>query len=217
MIESVALSRGHEIVARIDVGNSYLINGPEFASADVAIEFSIPSAAYGNVKAAFAKGVKVVSGTTGWIRDHREEITTLCENGATLFHADNFSIGVSVFSAVNRALARMMNRIPDYSVKMREIHHIHKIDAPSGTAIALAETIEEEISRIDKVPIESLREGEIPGIHSVTYDSDADSITITHSAKSRQGYALGAVIAAEYTFNHTGLLTMEDLTTQLFV
>lgn len=212
LIEETALSRGHEIVARIDVDNASGIEGPAFASADVAVEFSVPQAAYDNVKKAFAAGVKVVSGTTGWYRDHEAEMKSLCGEGATLFWSSNFSIGVAMFSIINRKLASMMNRVPEYSVSMEEVHHIHKLDAPSGTALTLAEAIEEEIGRVDKVDIKSVREGEVPGIHTVTYESDVDRIIITHEAKSRRGFALGAVIAAEYVKDHSGLLTMQDLT-----
>lgn len=216
-IEEIAISRGHEIVARIDVDNASDIEGEAFASADVAIEFSAPQAACENVRKAFAAGVKVVSGTTGWFRQNEEEMRRLCENGNTLFWASNFSIGVAMFSIINRQLARMMNRVPEYAVSMEEVHHVHKLDAPSGTAITLAEAIEEEISRVDKVKIESIREGEVPGIHTITYESDVDRIIITHDAKSRRGFAFGAVLAAEYTKEHTGLLSMQDFTKEMFV
>jgi len=216
-IEEIALSRGHEIVARIDVDNQAEFEGESFASADVAIEFSAPQAAYDNVKKAFAAGVKVVSGTTGWFKQHEEEMRRLCADGATLFWASNFSLGVAMFSIINRRLAQMMNSLPEYSVSMEEVHHIHKLDAPSGTALSLAEAIEEEIARVDKVPIKSIREGEVPGIHSVRYESEVDSITITHDAKSRRGFAFGAVLAAEYALEHTGLLiTMEEFTKEMF-
>lgn len=235
MIEQIALERGHEIVCRIDVDNQQDFNSPEFASADVAIEFTNPTAAYGNYLKAFAHNVKVVSGSTGWMKDHKSDVERLCnKEGKTLFWASNFSIGVAIFSAVNKYLAKIMNSFPQYDVKMTETHHIHKLDAPSGTAITLAEEIVEELDRKkdwkkgtttwddgrvegseahtpDELLIDSIRHEEVPGIHAVSYDSEADCITITHDAHSRKGFALGAVLAAEYTKEHTGLLTTSDL------
>lgn len=221
-IEQIALSRGHKIVCIIDKDNRADFDSPEFASADVAIEFTAPSVAFDNVKEAFARGVKVVSGTTGWIADNEKEVNELCANGATLFWSSNFSLGVAIFSAVNRYLANIMNRYPNYDVSMTEVHHIHKLDAPSGTAITLAEQILDSIDRKkrwvkenagtpEELAIHSIREGEVPGIHSVRYESDADSITITHDAKNRSGFALGAVLAAEYAATHKGRLYMENL------
>lgn len=235
MIEEIALSRGHEIVSIIDVDNQSDFDSDAFASADVAIEFTAPQAAYNNYLKAFAKNVKVVSGSTGWMKEHGDEVRRLCtEGGQTLFWASNFSIGVAIFSAVNRYLAKIMNNFPQYDVTMEETHHIHKLDAPSGTAITLAEEIVAELDRKDswvdgtehhadgtvvaskktadnQLPIDSYRRDEVPGIHSISYDSDADKITITHDAHSRRGFALGAVLAAEYTANHQGLLTTSDL------
>lgn len=235
MIEQIALERGHEIVCRIDVDNMQEFDSPEFASADVAIEFTNPTAAFDNYLRAFSHNVKVVSGSTGWMKDHREEVEALTRDGKhTLFWASNFSIGVAIFSAVNRYLARIMNQYPQYDVEMEETHHIHKLDAPSGTAITLAEEVVESIDRKttwklgtttwddgrvegtadhrqDELLISSVRHDEVPGIHSVSYDSDADKIVITHDAHSRKGFALGAVLAAEYTKDHQGLLTTSDL------
>ena len=234
-IEKIALERGHEIVSIIDVNNLDDINGEAFKSADVAIEFTAPHVAYDNCIKAMAAGVKVVSGSTGWYQQHEAEMREKCEKeGKTLFWSSNFSLGVAIFSAVNRYLARIMNNFDNYSVKMEETHHIHKLDAPSGTAITLAEGILENLDRkerwvpgtllaadgtlsgttecaADELPVSSIREGEVPGIHSIRYDSEADSITITHDAKSRRGFALGAVLAAEYTAEHQGLLGMSDL------
>ena len=142
MIEEIARDRGHEIVSIIDVNNINDFDSPEFASADVAIEFTNPTAAYDNYKRAFAHNVKVVSGSTGWMQDHKADVERLCnEEGQTLFWASNFSIGVAIFSAVNRYLAKIMNKFPQYDVQMEEVHHVHKLDAPSGTAITLAEEI----------------------------------------------------------------------------
>ena len=155
---------------------------------------------------AFKAGVKLVSGSTGWLEEHGEEVRKLCtEGGKTLFWSSNFSLGVAIFSAVNKYLAKIMNRFPAYDVTMSETHHIHKLDAPSGTAITLAECA------ADELPVSSIREGEVPGIHSIRYDSEADSITITHDAKNRSGFALGAVLAAEYTAGKQGFLGMSDL------
>ncbi len=226
MIEQIAKDRGHEIVSIIDIGNQEDFDSEAFASADVAIEFTAPQAAYGNFLKAFAKNVKVVSGSTGWMKDHGEEVRKMCsEGGQTLFWASNFSVGVAIFSAVNRYLAKIMNGFNQYDVHMEETHHIHKIDAPSGTAITLAEEMIAELDRKDSwvkgqenqpydsrsLRIDSLRRGEVPGIHTIRYDSEADMITISHEAHSRKGFALGAVLAAEYTKDHQGLLTISDM------
>jgi 4-hydroxy-tetrahydrodipicolinate reductase len=192
-------------------------------------------AAYGNYLKAFAHNVKVVSGSTGWMKEHGDEVKKMCsEGGQTLFWASNFSIGVAIFSAVNRYLAKIMNGFPQYRVEMTETHHIHKLDAPSGTAITLAEEIIDNMDSKDKwvkgtllapdgsltgsdacaaneLAINSIRRDEVPGIHTIEYDSEADKITITHDAHSRKGFALGAVLAAEYTKDHKGLLTTSDL------
>lgn len=235
MIEEIALSRGHEIVSIIDIDNQQDFESQAFRSADVAIEFTAPHVAYDNYLKAFRQGVKVVSGSTGWLKEHGEDVKRMCtEEGRTLFWSSNFSLGVTVFRAVNRYLARIMNRFPSYTPQMEEVHHIHKLDHPSGTAITLAEELVNEVDRLsgwqfgeltqpdgtvegtadvpqDRLRIDSRRQGEVPGIHSITWDSEADRITITHDAHSRRGFALGAVLAAEYTAQHSGLLTMSDL------
>ena len=234
-IERIAVERGHEIVSIIDIDNSGDIESEAFATADVAIEFTAPSVAYENCKRAMAAGVKVVSGSTGWMQQHEEEMKSICnKEGKTLFWSSNFSLGVAIFSAVNRYLAKIMNKYPSYSVEMEETHHIHKLDAPSGTAITLAEGIIAELDSksswlmgdltnpdgtITKAPkeckeqlrINAIRRDEVPGIHSIRYDSAADSITITHDAKNRSGFALGAVLAAEFVNENNGFLGMKDL------
>ena len=235
MIEEIARQRGHEIVCIIDINNPEDFDSEAFSSADVAIEFTNPTAAYGNYLKAFKHHVKVVSGSTGWMKDHKADVEALTKDGQqTLFWASNFSIGVAIFEAVNRYLAKIMNGFSQYDVTMEEVHHVHKLDAPSGTAITLAEEIIENLDRKtewvkgfqhhadgkeegtnhgspEKVPIASIRRDEVPGIHSIQYNSDADAITITHDAHNRKGFALGAVLAAEYTKDHTGLLTTSDL------
>ncbi len=226
MVEEIARERGHEIVSIIDLDNQDDFGSEAFGSADVAIEFTSPTAAYGNYVRAWERGVKVVSGSTGWMAEHGEDVRKACkEGGRTLFWASNFSVGVAIFGAVNRYLAKLMNGFPQYDVHMEETHHIHKLDAPSGTAITLAEGIIENVDRKSSwvkgeenrpydagtLRVDSLRRGEVAGIHTVRWDSDADCITISHDAHSRRGFALGAVLAAEYTLEHEGLLTMEDL------
>ena len=235
MIEQIALSRGHEIVSIIDIDNQDDFDSPAFASADVAIEFTAPHVAYGNYLRAWKHNVKIVSGSTGWLKEHGDDVRRACaEEGKTLFWASNYSIGVAIFSAVNKYLANIMNRFAQYDVEETEVHHIHKLDHPSGTGITLAEQIVERLDRksdwqmgtltqpdgtvvpaenLDegKLTINSVRRGEVPGIHSITWNSEADQITITHDAHSRQGFALGAVLAAEYTASHNGLLTIDDM------
>ena len=234
-IEKIAIERGHEIVSVIDIDNRDDFDSEAFRSADVAIEFTAPTVAYDNCKRAMAAGVKVVSGSTGWYQQNEAEMRRMCEEeGKTLFWSSNFSLGVAVFSAVNRYLAKIMNRFANYDVQMEETHHIHKLDAPSGTAITLAEGILENLDRKEswvmgdltnpdgsvtpgaapqgsQLKIDAIRRDEVPGIHTVTYDSEADSITITHDAKNRSGFALGAVLAAEYVNTHEGLLGMSNL------
>lgn len=235
MIESIARGRGHEIVAIIDLNNQEDFESEAFRSAEVAIEFTNPTAAYANYQRAWAQGVKVVSGSTGWLEHHEADVRRACsEQGKTLFWASNFSLGVAIFSAVNKYLAKIMNRFADYEVSMVETHHIHKLDAPSGTAITLGEQIVENLERKtswvkgtvheadgsvtgsatcapEALRIDAIRRDEVPGIHSITYDSPADCITITHEAHTREGFALGAVLAAEFTASRSGLLTTDDL------
>ena len=208
MIEEVALSRGHEIVATIDAGDEFDLKG-----ADVAIEFTTPLTAAENIRKAWQQGVPVISGSTGWnpeelksenyelrFEDNKTLVTD--EQGKTmLVWSSNYSVGVNIFFELNKFLARMMSEQPQYAPSITETHHIHKLDKPSGTAKTLAEQIHDiEISKyrnIEDLPIESIREGEVPGTHEVKWDSEEDTIIITHIAKGRRGFALGAVLAAE--------------------
>jgi 4-hydroxy-tetrahydrodipicolinate reductase len=221
-IEIIAKERGHEIVSIIDIDNQNDFDSPQFLSADAAIEFSQPQSAFANYLKCFERNIPVVAGTTGWLT-HWEEVKSLCTKGNhTFFYASNYSIGVNIFFAVNNYLAKIMNRFPAYDVWMEEVHHIHKLDSPSGTAITLAEQIIENIDRkkqwtenLDETKeelwINSTREGEVSGIHEVIYESDADIIRIQHNAKSRKGFALGAVLAAEFVKGKKGFLSMNDM------
>ena len=221
-IEQIALQRGHQIVSIIDINNTADFDSEAFRSADVAIEFTTPATALGNYMRCFEANVPVVSGTTGWL-SHLDEVKAKCEQeGKTFFYASNFSVGVNIFFALNRYLAKIMNGFPVYDVRMTEVHHIHKLDAPSGTAITLAEGILDNVERKERwtletaeqptdLPIHAIREGEVPGIHEIIYESEADTISIKHDAKSRAGFALGAVIAAEFTAGKKGFLGMNDL------
>ena len=221
-IEQIARNRGHEIVSIIDVNNPGDFESEAFKQADVAIEFTTPATAFDNYMKCFAAGVPVVSGTTGWL-SRLDEVKRMCaEEGKTFFYASNFSIGVNIFFALNKYLAKIMNNFPSYDVRMTEVHHIHKLDAPSGTAITLAEGVLETLDRKERwtletaekptdLPIHAIREGEVPGIHEIVYESDADTISIKHDAKSRAGFALGAVLAAEFTAGKKGFLGMNDL------
>ena len=220
-IERIALSRGHEIVCCIDADNQADFDSPEFASADVAIEFTTPRTAVDNYLRAFDAGVKVVSGTTGWLQQAPRIIQMCADGKGTLLWSSNFSLGVNIFFAVNTYLASIMKSVPQYSPSMTEVHHIHKLDHPSGTAITLAENImaadpdvkgwtEDVPAAEGMMPIESVREGEVPGIHRIAWNGPADTITIEHSAKNRDGFALGAVMAAEWAVSRSGWLTMDE-------
>lgn len=212
-IERFALERGHEIVCRIDAGEESKFDSPEFRSADVAIEFTMPSAAVANYRRAMEQGVRLVSGTTGWTAQMPEVAEMAAALDGTLFWASNFSIGVNLFMKVNSMLAHLMEKFPQYTPSMREIHHIHKLDHPSGTAITLAEQIIASNDRVtawgepeegapalpaSTLPIAHEREGEVPGTHIISWTSPVDAITIEHRAFSRDGFALGAVVAAEW-------------------
>lgn len=230
MIEGIALSRGHEISCRIDKENQDEFDSKAFRTSDVAIEFTTPATGYANVVRCIEAGIPVVCGTTGWVKESSpttegktrlEELRERCgQDGGTLMWASNYSVGVNVFKAVNRHLAHIMNRLSDYTPYMTETHHIHKLDHPSGTAITLADQIVSETERISgwsenpeegKLTINHIRESEVPGIHTIKWDSAVDDITITHSAKSRGGFALGAVMAAEWLAGKQGYHDIDEM------
>ena len=215
-IEKIALERGHEIVIKKDLEPVEI----DLGIADVAIDFSHPDAAFDNIVNCFRAGVPVVSGTTGWLDRFEEAKTTCSELNGALLYASNFSIGVNLFFNLNAYLARMMRSLKDYNVEMEEVHHIHKLDAPSGTAISLAEGIIENSAKegwslkreSDKeIFIGVKREGEVPGTHTIRYDSEVDSIQIRHTAHNRTGFALGAVVAAEWILGQKGVFSMSDV------
>lgn len=221
-IEKIAISRGHEINLIIDIKNAEELTVENLRKNDVAIEFTIPGTAVKNYFTCFEAGIPVVSGTTGWL-SKKDEVHKKCkETNGTFFYGSNFSVGVNLFFELNKKLAELMARRPEYNVEMTEVHHTQKLDAPSGTAISLAEDIIKKLPSKkswvnDKTPsddelnIHSERRGEVPGIHAVKYDSDVDYIEIIHSAKSRKGFALGAVLAAEFCMENSGILSMKDL------
>ncbi|MDR0508134.1 MAG: 4-hydroxy-tetrahydrodipicolinate reductase [Dysgonamonadaceae bacterium] len=222
-IEKTALERGHTIVSIIDVNNQEDFDSLDFLfSAEVAIEFTRPDKALDNYKKCFERNIPVVAGTTGWL-EHLDEVKKECkEKNQTFFYASNYSIGVNIFYAVNEYVAKILNRFQQYDVRIEEIHHIHKLDSPSGTAITLADKILNHIDRKNQwkkssvehpgdLSITCKRQGEVTGIHEVLYESDADIISIRHEAKNRKGFALGAVLAAEFIKGKTGFLTMNDM------
>ena len=221
-IEQVLLSRGHSVGLIIDQNNTADLRAERLEGIDVAIEFTTPSTAYDNIRTCIETGTAVVSGTTGWI-ERLPELQELCRaKGGTFMYSSNYSLGVNIAFAINRRLAELMNRFDNYDVRIEEVHHIHKKDAPSGTAITLADDIIARLDRKDgwvneptadrsKIEIKSVREGEVPGIHTVTYESDDDTLTLRHSLKSRRALATGAVIAAEFICGRKGVFTMEDL------
>ncbi len=220
-IEKIAIERGHHIAGCIDFDNVNELSSWKPRDIEVAIEFTSPDMAYQNIKTCIDNGIAVVSGTTGWL-DKKPQLNEYCvANEGTFFYASNYSLGVNITFKVNQYLARIMNRFTDFSVSMEEVHHIQKIDAPSGTALTMAEGIIEEIDRLQGwaldrtpddsiIPINSVREGQVPGTHSVRYHSTVDNITLQHQALSRQGFALGAVLVAEWLPGNSGVLGMED-------
>lgn len=222
IIEQIATERGHTIGLIIDINNQNDLNNQKLQGIDVAIEFTIPSTAYNNIKKCFDANVPVVVGTTGWL-DKLPELDQICKTqNKGLFYASNYSLGVNIFFEINKYLAKLMNPHSDYDVAMEEIHHTQKLDAPSGTAITLAEGVIENINRktnwicndfknTDDLQIVAKRLGTVPGTHTLTYDSPVDRIEIKHEAKGRQGFAFGAVLAAEYMKGKTGVHGMKDL------
>lgn len=224
-IERILVSRGHTLPLIIDLNNTDQLTAENLAGCDVAIEFTTPATAYGNVVTCLEAGIPVVCGTTAWL-DKLPEVTALCErtHGA-FFYASNYSVGVNIFFAINRQLAQMMNRFPEYDVTLNEVHHVQKKDAPSGTAVTLAEDILAGIDRknswflgtttdADKLEVTAQRRAMVPGIHTVVWESDADIITIDHNAKNRSGFAMGAVLAAEFLADKRGagkVFGMKDL------
>ena len=216
VIERIALERGHEIVLKKDENSTF----EGLSNADVAIDFSVPSAAVQNISTCFHANVPVISGTTGWL-EHYDEMVALCKstNGGFI-SSSNFSLGVNIFFEINEYLAKIMSKFDSYSVNMEEIHHTQKLDAPSGTAISLARGIIENSSYTEwtlenaapkQIHIETKRIGSVPGTHTVTYNSGVDAIEIKHTAHNREGFALGALIAAEWIVGKQGVFTMKDV------
>lgn len=220
-IEAIALKRGHSVVLKVDKDNSDTITEADLKKAEVAIEFSTPHTVLENISKCLNAALPIVVGTTGWY-DHLEAVKTQCaEKNGSVFHASNFSLGVNLFFKLNSYLAELMNQYPEYEVSMEEIHHIHKLDKPSGTAITLANQVIAKLDRKHKWSIETpsaetlfikdVREGEVPGTHILKYHSDIDDIEIMHKAHNRKGFALGAVIAAEFLHGKKGIYTMSDI------
>ncbi len=216
MIEQIAQDRGHNIVAKIDVDTVDI----DYSKMDVAIDFSMPDAAFENITGCIEKGVPVISGTTGWLKKYDDAVAFCKKRKGAFIYASNFSLGVNVFFELNRYLARMMRSLDEYRVSMEEIHHTQKLDAPSGTAISLAEGIIEnsgykgwklEDADAGEIPVTSKRIGDTPGTHTIDYESKVDAIEIKHTAYGREGFALGAVIAAEWIQGKTGVFTMKDV------
>lgn len=220
-IEAIALKRNHKIVLHVEKDNADLVTEQDLQKADVAIEFTTPHTVVDNIKKCIEAGLPMVVGTTGWY-DHFPEIEKLCKKkNSALFYATNFSVGVNLFFKVNKFLAELMNKYNEYDVSMEEIHHIHKLDKPSGTAITLAQQVIEKMDRKknwsltdkgkDTLFIRDIREGEVPGTHIIKYHSEVDDIEIMHKAHNRKGFALGAVIAAEFLAGKKGIYTMDDI------
>ena len=232
IIEKIAQDRKHEIVLKIDVDNQHELTAENLQKADVAIEFSTPATVLEHIEACFKAKVPIIVGTTGWY-GHLQRLKDECEQeGSTMLYASNFSVGVNVFFHVNKVLARLMNNYPYYDVQVEEIHHIHKLDSPSGTAITIAEGIVEGLDRknewvnilttegnegmddtvkADQLLIESLRIDSVPGTHTVVYDSEVDTIEFKHTAHNRNGFALGAVLAAEWVQGKKGFYSAKDM------
>jgi 4-hydroxy-tetrahydrodipicolinate reductase len=221
-VESIAVKRGHSIKLIIDKDNFQDLNETNLNGIDVAFEFTSPDTAFDIVSTCLKYKVPVVSGTTGWHEDYKKAVKICKSNDTSFIHASNYSIGVNLLFMLNRELAKQMDRFRDYNVSIEEIHHTKKLDAPSGTAISLAGEIVDNHRGYTKwcfentldghcVPIHSIREGNVPGIHTISWDSDIDSITLRHEARNRRGFALGAVVAAEFIYTRKGVFTMRDV------
>ena len=216
VIEKIALDRGHEIVLKKSSNSTY----KGLSNADVAIDFSVPESAVCNISECFDTNIPVVCGTTGWLYQYDEMVSFCKEKNGSFIYASNFSLGVNIFFELNDYLAKMMSKMEQYKVSMEEIHHTQKLDAPSGTAISLAKGIIENSSyknwtlnnpEVDEIKIDAKRIENVPGTHSIFYDSNVDQIEIKHTAHNREGFALGAVIAAEWIQNKKGVFTMKDV------
>ena len=215
-IEKIAISRGHEIVIKKDVDDEI-----EITLADVAIDFSVPNSAFNNISNCLNNNVPIISGTTGWLENYKDAVALCKEKKGAFIYASNYSLGVNIFFELNKQLAKMMNTIEGYNISMEEIHHTLKLDAPSGTAITLAEGIIENSSKNnwelgektseENIAIVAKRIPDVPGTHTILYESEVDTIEIKHTAHSRKGFALGAVIAAEWIADKTGVFSMKDV------
>ncbi|MFV0573073.1 MAG: 4-hydroxy-tetrahydrodipicolinate reductase [Xanthomarina gelatinilytica] len=215
-IEKIALKRGHEIVIKTNEEEGY-----DITQADVAIDFSVPKAAFFNIAKCLKLGVPVISGTTGWLDNYKHAVNLCKENNGAFIYASNFSLGVNIFFELNKHLAKMMSQLKQYQVSIEEIHHTEKLDAPSGTAITLAEGIISQHDEYNKwllkqnkeqtIPITAKRIANVPGTHSIEYKSRTDTINITHTAHTREGFALGSVVAAEWILGKTGVFNMKDV------
>ncbi len=216
-IEQIAIKRGHNVVLTIDKGD----NDYDITKADVAIDFSIPTVAFNNISNCINNNVPVISGTTGWLDKYDDAVALCKEKKGAFIYASNYSLGVNIFFELNKTLAKMMSALKQYNVSMEEIHHTQKLDAPSGTAISLANGVIEQHEGYDNwkldehgestIPITAKRIEDVPGTHTVTYESEVDTINIEHIAHTRQGFALGAVVAAEWIAGKTGVFTMNDV------
>ncbi|WP_029034774.1 4-hydroxy-tetrahydrodipicolinate reductase [Salinimicrobium terrae] len=215
-IERLAVERGHEIVLKVDEN----IEKADLQKADVAIDFSVPDAAFKNITTCFKKQIPVVSGTTGWLKRYEEAVELCKKENAAFIYASNFSLGVNLFFELNRNLAKLMSKFPEYNVAIEEIHHTQKLDAPSGTAITLAEQIVENSAKTgwqldnaqeNEIPVTAKRIENVPGTHTISYNSEVDTIKIEHIAHSRDGFALGAIIAAEWLQDKKGVYSMKDV------
>jgi len=221
-IENVAVSRNHQIVLIIDKDNQADLTAENLTKADVAIEFSTPSTVFKNIKTCLEAGVPIVAGTTGWYDKLEEAKQLTLKTNCALFHTSNYSLGVNLFFRINKVLSNYINKVKGYAPSIVETHHTQKLDAPSGTAITLAQLVSDSIDELNgwtllpdrdskKIPIESVREGTVPGTHTITFESEQDEIILTHRAKSRKGFAIGAVLAAEFIFDKNGFYNMNDL------